>query len=182
MKHCAHPSLHDRMVQVLAHLARSFGTVDKTKLMKLVYLADRSALQSLERPITYDDFKKLKNGPVAEDIYAGLFSARHDKPWTDAFEFHGTEVTLKDPEFTNDLLSEAELDVLDEIIDTYGKLSREELIGLVHGKEEWLRSNFRTRTTFEYEDILDAMGMSKAKIRRVLKTVQTARAIAHAQK
>lgn len=60
MKPPKYPHLQERMIQVVAHLARRLGAVDKTKIMALVYLADRQALASLERPITYDDYKVLK--------------------------------------------------------------------------------------------------------------------------
>jgi uncharacterized phage-associated protein len=179
MKHIAFPALHERMVQICVHLARRSEIIDKTKLMKLVYLADRVALQKLEHPISYDDYRKLKNGPAASDIECGLFHSDRSAVWSDALNFVSAQtVSVKDPSYPNDLLSEAELEILEGVLHVYGHLSKREIIQLVHDLPEWESAQYRDRTQITYDDILDRMGISKRKRRVILEGIAAKRAMA----
>lgn len=50
-------------------LAQSNGSTTILKLMKLLYLADRQALQDLERTITGDRMVSMPHGPVLSQTY-----------------------------------------------------------------------------------------------------------------
>ncbi len=179
MKNVAYEALHERMVQMCVHLARRLGNVDKTKLMKLVYLADRIALQKLEHPISYDDYRKLENGPAATDIECGLYHQDRSKVWSDAFNFDSpTTVSIKDDEHPNDLLSDAELEVLEGVLNVYGHRSRKQLIEDVHALPEWEAASHRHRKQITYDDILDRMGIPKRKRRMILDGIASKRKIA----
>jgi uncharacterized phage-associated protein len=178
VKHVAYPQLHERMIQVCAHLARSFGTIHRLKLMKLAYLADRLALERLEHPISYDDYRKLKCGPAGYDLECGLYRADVSPAWRDAFIRDGQELKLVDPQHPNDLLSDEELAILDATVTTYGHKRAQELVDFVHDLPEWKRAQHRPRQAIEYEDILDAMGATNAKKRRILAAIAVKRAAA----
>jgi len=169
------------MIQICAHMVRSLGgSADKTALMKLVYLADRLALEKLEHPISYDDYRKLYNGPAACDIEQGLFGRVTSPEWAAAFSFDGPNVMLKDQAHPNDLLSDAELRILSAIVTYHGFRNRRDLVDLVHALPEWERHAHRDNKQIPYASILDSIGMPKAKARRVLESIATKRALAHA--
>lgn len=56
-----------KTVQVLNYFARNTPklTLNKAKALKLMWLADRLHLMLYGRTITYDQYKAMKNGPVA---------------------------------------------------------------------------------------------------------------------
>jgi uncharacterized phage-associated protein len=180
VKHTAHKQLHERMIQVVSHLIRDLGIVDKTKVMKLVYLADRDALKTIERPVTFDDYHILANGPAAADIEQGLFSRHPDSEWTDAFEFSDpVTMKVKDRDHTNDLLSESEIGILDSVIRRYGQLTRDELISISHATPEWKAAMKSGKKTLTHENIMDGLKLSKAKQERILYAIKVMRGMAN---
>jgi len=115
------------------------------KLIKLLYLADREALVRWGRTITTDTYVSMKHGPVLSQVLdlitEGPNPVAGDTFWTRHIsEPEHYEVSLKsDP--SNDLLSEAEDEVLDEIFRQYGRMSRWQLVDLVHKLPEWKDPN-----------------------------------------
>ena len=57
-------------------LQKSGGRMSYMKLVKLLYIADRKALEEWEHPITYDTFASLPRGPVVSstlNLAKGLY-------------------------------------------------------------------------------------------------------------
>src|SRR4051812_18447984 len=50
-------------------LKKRGGTMSYMKLIKLLYLADREALLRWARPITFDRYVSMDNGPVVSQTY-----------------------------------------------------------------------------------------------------------------
>jgi uncharacterized phage-associated protein len=53
-------------------LARESGRMDKLKLIKLLYLTERESMAVRGRPIFYDEFYSLKDGPICSTALNSL--------------------------------------------------------------------------------------------------------------
>jgi hypothetical protein len=72
------------------------------------------------------------------------------------------EVSLKaDPD--DDELSEAEVEVLEEIFKSFGRMSRWELVNLAHKLPEW-KDPDGSAIAISYRDILEAQGISEDEV------------------
>jgi uncharacterized phage-associated protein len=52
------------VVQTIYYILQKTGSLEKMKIVKLVYLADKLHLLSFGRTITRDNYRAMKNGPV----------------------------------------------------------------------------------------------------------------------
>lgn len=157
----------DRATQAAARLLRlRGGTMSYLKLMKLIYLADRQALLELGRPISYDMYVSMPQGPVLSRTL-DLMTAEPG-PSTDPRSYWRTiiseprkwEVTLLSQDIPNDQLSAAEEAILDGVFEKYGRLSRWEIRDLSHKLPEW-RDPQGSCVPIRIKDILLHQGMSE---------------------
>lgn len=157
----------DRATQAAARLLRlRGGTMSYLKLMKLLYLADRQALRELGRPISYDMYVSMPQGPVLSRTLDLMTaepepSAEHRSYWrTLISEPRKWEVSLLRTEIPNDQLSAAEEAILDGVFERYGRLSRWEIRDLSHSLPEW-RDPQESCVPIRIRDILVHQGMSE---------------------
>ncbi len=62
----------EKATEAVAYLLQLYGKGEPIKFMrilKLLYIADRSAFQEWERPITYDNYVSMDNGQVLSNTY-----------------------------------------------------------------------------------------------------------------
>ncbi len=116
------------------------GRMSYMKLLKLLYLADRKALIEQARPITYDRYVSMPQGPVLSQTYNLMVA--EDTPNARSYwrrfisEPSNFEVTLlQDP--PNGELSPAQEQILDEVFEEFGKMGRWELVEFTHRLPEW---------------------------------------------
>lgn len=112
------------------------------KLLKLLYLADRTALLTLGRPITFDRYVSMDHGPVLSQTYNLMVAEQSpDEPtgyWRQWIsEPLRYEVTLLRSDPPVDELSPAQLAILDDVFAQFGALGRWELVRFVHTLPEW---------------------------------------------
>lgn len=139
------------------------------KLIKLLYLADRTALLRWGRPITTDTFVSMDRGPVLSRMLD--LATDEDVPGQKSFwASHITEpehysVRLQgDP--GEDELSAAELQLLEEVFQQHGHKSRWELVELSHTLPEW-KNPQGSAIPIRYRDILRAGGKTDQEIAAV---------------
>jgi uncharacterized phage-associated protein len=159
-----------KATQAAARLLRNRGgRMSYMKLIKLLYLADREALATWGRPITTDTYVSMDKGPVLSHVLDRInegpspeeasFWAQHITPTGNY------EVTLTaDPK--DDLLSEAEDEMLDKIFHIYGHLSRWKIVDHVHTLPEW-QDPHGGAIPIEYADILKAQNKKPEEIRAI---------------
>ena len=128
----------DKAIQTMAYLVGRLRSVQKVKLMKLVYLADKLHFLSCGYPITGDRQWALPHGPVPSETL-DLLNANI---WPDpeaAYKFlhvNDATVTLKQDPGTS-LLSSEELATLDEILVRYGDACPWALVEQTHALPEY---------------------------------------------
>ncbi|EQD35780.1 hypothetical protein B1B_16765, partial [mine drainage metagenome] len=102
------------------------------RLIKLLYFADRASLLEFGRPITGDQYVAMKLGPVLSTVYDRIKAGE----WGGLVRTSGYNLELIGPEFI-DPLSEAEIEILDEVSKTFGTFDHWQLSDLSHVLPEW---------------------------------------------
>jgi uncharacterized phage-associated protein len=128
--------------------------VDKVKVMKLLYLADRDHFLREGRPITGDDQYAMPFGPVPTlslNLLDGQFEQNEDGEIFDYLETIDFMVRLKKLPAPLEL-SDSELKVLDAVVERYGAVPKWELVDWTHKLPEYcqvFRPKTSTRIPFE---------------------------------
>lgn len=159
-----------KATQAAAHLVKlRRDRMSYMKLIKLLYLADRTALLRWGRPITTDPYVSMDRGPVLSRVLD--LATDEDLPGqVSAWARHITEPehysvrVRSDP--GKDELSMAELQLLDEVFLQHGTKSRWELVDLTHRLPEW-KNPQGSAIPIQYRDILRAGGKTDLEIAAV---------------
>jgi uncharacterized phage-associated protein len=122
---------------------------DNLKLMKLLYLADKRAIEKLGFPLSGDHYASLDKGPLLSKTYnlskhpqgsdSGYWESvitSLDKTGSEPEWQIGLKPAASKVEF--DELSKAEIKVLEEIVNEFGSQSAAELVEYVHQFPEWV--------------------------------------------
>ena len=145
------------------------GQMSYMKLIKLLYLADRSALLQWGRPITTDRYVSMDRGPVLSRLL-DLTTDEELPGQTSVWAHHITEPEHYSVRLRNDPgedeLSTAELQLLDATFQQHGKKTRWELVDLTHKLPEW-KDPQGGAIPIQYRDILKAEGRTEIEIAAV---------------
>jgi len=137
-------------------LALNLGVeyLGKTKLMKLLFFADKEHLKRYGRPIFFDNYVKEKMGPIPE-ITFGIISAYNNTEKEDVkeeleellkwIEIKEKEIGYEKPmitfekkrDFNKNIFSESELEVLKEVFSKYKNSKADELSRISHELPEY---------------------------------------------
>lgn len=134
------------------------GTLTYLKLNKLLYLIDREALIRWGRPISFDHYVSMNEGPVLSrtyDLIKNVVPPTIDSYWR---RFIGPAANysvqlLEEVDCPEDDLSEAERDLIHEVFRDHGHRNRWELVELTHRLPEW-QDPGGSAIPIEYHDIL----------------------------
>jgi uncharacterized phage-associated protein len=147
----------EKALQVLAYFLKD-GAMDKAKLMKLVYLADREHFIETGTSITGDRLCAMPYGPVPSttlDLVDGNIRNSY------VFKFihiDNVRVSLaNDP--GDDQLSAPERETLRRVMRTHGSLKTWHLVHRTHKLPEYLSTYVKgTSTTIPFEEIARLSG------------------------
>lgn len=137
-----------KLESAIAYLVSELpGGLTKTKLVKLLYLADRQAVKERGTPITGIQYQRYYYGPYSEDIQRAIEEMRG----YEILEVHGISMLGRSyykyypgdtPRFDKLNLSPADQEVLDHIIEEYGSLPLEDLLDKVYNTPEFKVTKF----------------------------------------
>lgn len=167
--------LNERKVaQMAAYLLRKRGgTMSHLKLMKLLYLCDREAMYRYQEPMTGDRMVSMKHGPVlsgtlnhmdgdvesAPDGWEAWISDKEDHQLSLRRQFHSIDEL--------DELSEADIEILDDVWNRFGHMRRWDLRDYTHEHcAEWRDPN-GSMIPIEYKDVFMALGYSEDQAREL---------------
>ena len=174
----------NKIIQIVHHLLDRNGyRLNYTKLVKLLYLADREAWSRWDMAITKDRYASLPQGPVLIDLYdliKGSFADRFAQTqWNSFFIKDGYDlVALHHHQLPVDELSPREMELLHEIENRYRSWDFGKLIDLLHDRTkfpEWTDPG-ESALPLPPQDILRALGRSEEEIRQILDDEDTYRA------
>ena len=165
----------DKATQAAGYLLKlRGGRMSYMKLIKLLYLADRTALLRWGRPITFDSYCSLPRGPILSFTLDKIDS--EPDPESPSYwhkfisEKNDYEVSLIG-ECPNDQLSPAEEAILKEIFHTFGCKSRWDIVKYCHGLPEW-RDPEGSALSITIRNILQAEGFSDEDVREVEESLE----------
>ncbi len=147
-------------------------------LIKLMYFADREALARWATPITDDCYYSLDHGPILSHVKNLIDEGPilRDGYWTAFISAPANYMVdlIDDPGVEQ--LSRAELAVIDEIFERYGKLNRWELRDETHKLPEW-KDPEGSAIPIRLEEILEATGLSSECAQEVAAEIQSIRKV-----
>lgn len=134
-------------------LQRGGGKMRYLRLIKLLYLADREAIDRWRRPILGGRYVSMKYGPVLSEV---LDLVRWGGPiWSDLIETEEYELKLRgEPDLGP--LSDMEIELLEEADEFYKTLDQWKLCDLTHTLPEW-KDPDGGAIDITPEEILDAL-------------------------
>jgi len=144
----------------MAYVISRLGSLDKIKLIKIIYLADRAMFLKHGRPITGDRQVAMPYGPVPSrclDLVNGNFlnEQSFDVLHVDDNKVLPTDATKSEAE----KLDEKERTALDEVMVEHGDTPVWTLVDFVDNLPEYKRTyNNGTSTTIPYELLLELYG------------------------
>ena len=150
----------DKAIATMVIFLRRLGSLDKLKLLKLLYLADRDCFLKYGHPITGDTPVAMDHGPVPSacldvlngEIPSQVFSFLHVRDNEISLEPNPSR--MRSEEFTPE-----ETDVIEQTLKTYGPMSTSQLYRLVHDLPEYKDShNPGTSTPIPFAKILQHYG------------------------
>ncbi|MCX5662185.1 MAG: Panacea domain-containing protein [Planctomycetota bacterium] len=146
-----------KALQAMAFVVHHRGAVEKVKLIKLLYIADRNHFLAAGHPITGDDQYAMKFGPVPSSclkVLDGESPVGEREVVFDHMHVIDNSVTLKQP-LMIDRLSLSERRVLSQTIADHGHKWRWDLVEETHQFPEYRETYVEgTSTLIPYEVIL----------------------------
>jgi uncharacterized phage-associated protein len=132
------------VVQTIYYIHQKTGPLEKMKLVKFVYLADKLHLLSYGRTITHDNYRAMMNGPVGSTTL-DIFNEKLDYLKESDIEYSKVFLIRSGPlgyQITNknihlEKLSRSDTKIIDQIIEKFSHKSREELVEITHQYPEW---------------------------------------------
>jgi len=141
--------------------------IDKLKLIKLMYIADRESFLVAGEPITYDNYCSLPLGPILSKTYDNMKPGAETKYWGEFIHQHNNCITAlhADPGFGS--LNQEELEILQGVYKKYGILSPGNLVDITHDFPEY--SETSSSIPILYEEIMQGVGIPEKEITQLLK-------------
>lgn len=153
----------EKAAQITARFLKHTGGTDTsnyTKLIKLLYLADRDALKRWNRPLTGDRYCWMDNGPVLSGILdriRGTLSPPCETFWDSWFVTTKYDIRIKDNP-GDARLSMAERELIDSLFERFRDHTYGEMLDYTHNLPERLDVSKGGAEPLTYERILVAVG------------------------
>lgn len=167
---------HKKATQTINFFAiKEGGEIDKLKVIKLIWLADRYHLRKYGRPISNDYYYAMKLGPVAsfaKDLTGfNVLEEAESKYLNEFLASGGKNVVKSEKAVDTDVFSKTDIDALEKVYAEYGKFSAPKLVDYSHIFPEWkkfeknLNSGISTREIMSYQDFfLNPTGVKEKNI------------------
>jgi uncharacterized phage-associated protein len=165
----------EKAVQASALLLKlKGGRMKYLGLLKMLYIADRFALEQLEMPITGDCYFSMKYGPVLSQVYdliKGELAGESSSLWSEFISprsgYGDYYVSLQgDP--GNDELCQEEEEILRKVYVLFGHLDPFIVAEWTHGLPEWQQPEpTNSAIPIIVEDILHNVGKNDSEIEEI---------------
>src|SRR5450759_1099124 len=172
-----------RVAQMAAYLlGRARGRMNYLKLMKLLYLADRESMKRHAHPISGDRYVSMDHRPVLSQTFnlikgAVQFSERGWNHWIADRADYDVSLKRKVHREMLDELSEADLEVLDDVHSKFGKMDQWKLVDYTHRYcREWKDPN-GSSIPISYENIFKELGRTATAAKKLVARVEQQRHI-----
>ena len=141
-----------KAAQAVHYLLHKAGcSVDKLKLIKLIFYSDLWHIEQYGRPVVGGSYFAMQHVPVSSELLNDINGTRENVHRS--FELSGNSVSISE-ECADDALSETDKEMLDRVFDTLGKKDAFSLRDLTHKLECYKKNepSGRGRKAIPYED------------------------------
>jgi uncharacterized phage-associated protein len=144
--------------------AKTAHGIEKLKLIKLMYLAERKHLGEKHKPILWDDFFSLPHGPICSGTLNGIDGRITQNIWNNFIARHGNVAVATRRFERSDLdeLSNSDIRTLESIWVEFGHCTASQLRNYTHDNCPEYTETDRQRIPISYLDILVALGDENA--------------------
>jgi uncharacterized phage-associated protein len=150
-------------------LNKNGGKMNYMKLIKLLYLAEREALDRFQRPIIGDSYCSLPKGPILSRVLDRINNEEEPgniSEWGQHIATKGYDVVVQQ-EAGEDELSEIEISILEEIYDKFKGFNQYQMVDFCHRTlTEWNDPN-GSSLPIPVENILAALGRTDDDIKAI---------------
>ena len=170
-------------------LYKAGGKLTILKLMKLMYLAERLSLQRYGEPITHDSLVSMPHGPVLSMTLNHINGMLDSSPggWDEWIsDRENNEVSLVDPSMIRSpeqdllVLSETDLEILNETWDRFGHMSASQLRNFTHDHcAEW-QDPHGSSIPIDYRSLFKAFGISSENTDALIERIEGYRSLGNA--
>lgn len=141
-----------KATQVILWLLHRHGIMDKLRIVKLIFFADREHLARYGRPITGGTYVAMPHGPVSSELlnHINQISCEKNAP----FVLDKTKLSPKQL-VDEDYLSESDIEILEDTNKKYGSYGPWTLRNMTHDLKAYKKNypdNAHTSVPLPYED------------------------------
>jgi uncharacterized phage-associated protein len=143
---------------------RSAGTIEKLKLIKLIYMAERRFLGLYHHPMLFDELYSLPHGPICSSTLNGIDGIIHNATW-DEFIARNGNIVVALKKFTRaelDELSDAELSAARATWKRFRGMTASQIRNWSHEHCPEYTETLKRRIPIAYRDVLEALGREDA--------------------
>lgn len=157
----------DKAIQVMAYVANELDGVDKVKLTKLLYIAEREHFLQHGNPIMGDDLFAMRYGPVPSQCLDELAEGFERGDAREYLHIDDYRITCRKPP-NIDALEDTEKAILDRVLSEHGQRDSWQLVAETHEFPEYKRKyQQNTSTLIPYELILEIYGQGHPELFRL---------------
>ena len=122
-----------RLGNAVMYVAANAKYPYKTEVLKLLFLMEERMVQKYHVPLLAIPFNVWRMGPVSVDVFEELSDGPSLLSDFVTLQFNGQGIMVKPSrEFDEDEFSDAELEVMAEVMEKYGDMNSEQLIAETH--------------------------------------------------
>lgn len=127
----------ERIGNAMIYIAERVLNLNKTQLLKLLFLIEQNSVLKYQRPFFDVEFEVWKFGPVVKDIYIALSpdSCILDKYITSECDCNKTTNIKAASDFCDDEFSDCDIALMDSVIKKYGQFTASQLVEITHQKK-----------------------------------------------
>jgi len=135
-------------VQAIHFLLKSFGEMDKLKIVKLIYFADKYHLITRRRTITGDNYLAMRHGPVGSMVlnilnrnteYLESEQLNYINQYIRQIELARDDYMCANDGMEYDRLSVSDKKTLTKIGEAFKTIDKWDLVELTHKYPEWIQ-------------------------------------------
>ena len=163
----------EKLIQTCNYLLKKNDfSLNYTKLIKLLYLADKESLIGLLQTITGDTYVSMDNGPVLSKLY-DLIMGKHrvdamQNLWNSRFIRDGYNLIAATDRIPQSELSAFEMKILDQVYYKFENYSFSQMIDYVHSNcPEW-KNPEGSSIPIAPQEILKSIGRTHDEIEWIL--------------
>ncbi len=157
-----------KAAQICAFFAlKNGGSIEKLKLIKLIYFSEREFIRENDFPMLFDEFYSLYNGPICSSTLNGIngIVTPDIEPIWEAYIARNGNIVVPVRSFSQDDLDElsaAEEDALNSIWDRLGHMTASQLRNYSHDHcPEYTQVDEGSRLPITYSEVVSALGSNE---------------------